>query len=97
MVGILKDNINKVLEQEAKMSELDSRSGKKFDLFWLFCVFSEINVYLLDNKGIDHQNKRLIPKSVATSRWHVELNITEVNFSIDLSYFNQMTLVNLTF
>ena len=52
----MKVKVNKVLEGDAKLSELDSRAGKKFDLFWLFFAFSEINVYLLDNKGIDHQN-----------------------------------------
>ena len=52
----MKVNVDKVLERDAKLSELDSRAGKKFDLFWLFLFFSQINVYLLDNKGIDHQN-----------------------------------------
>ena len=50
----MKDNVDKVLNREEKLSDAESRSGNKF---WLFCVFSflKINVYLLDNKGIDPQ------------------------------------------
>ena len=52
----MKDNVDKVLNREEKLSDAESRSGNKF---WLFCVFSffKINVYLLDNKGIDPQIK----------------------------------------
>ena len=52
----MKANLDKVLEKDAELSKLDSRAGKKFDLFWLFLFFSQINVYLLDDKGINHQN-----------------------------------------
>ena len=52
----MKDNVDKVLNREEELSDAESRSGNKF---WLFCVFSflKINVYLLDNKGIDPQIK----------------------------------------
>ena len=52
----MKNNVNKVLERGEKLSEAELRAGKKF---WLFCVFSflKIYVYLLGNKGIDHQIK----------------------------------------
>ena len=52
----MKDNVDKVLNREEELSEAEFRACKKF---WLFCVFSllKINVYLLDNKGIDPQIK----------------------------------------
>ena len=52
----MKNNVEKELKRGANLSEAENRAGKKF---WLFCVFSflKIYVYLLDNKGIDHQVK----------------------------------------
>ena len=52
----MKNNVEKVLDRGEKVSDAEFRAGKKF---WLFCVFSflKINVYLLDNKGINPQIK----------------------------------------